>query len=194
MANGITVDLKEFNQALVAYAAASKKEFAEVCNRQCRNLAIQGVKNSRVANKGAITSLKNETDLVWWLAWRIKRKSPDIKKKDAKAIAVKQLRKRQSAVSFVKAFFVSMSKAVAGTASGKSFAGMVPYFNKATDSNASAEAGVKYDYKKRKGETAKRTETILNVALQKGIRSTIADMEKYIERKLGLLNQKHGAK
>ena len=50
----VILDTREFDRALVQYAAASKKNFADIANRQTMNLAIQGLKLTKKAETVAV--------------------------------------------------------------------------------------------------------------------------------------------
>lgn len=58
-----TLDYREFDKALVEYAAASSNDFATAMNHATLNLAIKGIQMTKVAQAAAITKLK---DMDWW--------------------------------------------------------------------------------------------------------------------------------
>jgi hypothetical protein len=57
------LDFREFDKAMVDYAAASGKDFAAACNHATMNLAIQGIKHTKAAEASAIQKLKG---MDWW--------------------------------------------------------------------------------------------------------------------------------
>ena len=150
-----------------------------------------------------VNALKEQKAFVWWLAWKVKRKEDGsradhnarhflktgafmagMKRNDAKAIALKQINRRKSAISFLKAFFGEMIRVSGGNSSGKSFEGLTPTITKATEQKKELTVSVSYDYKKQKTEQVKQAEEILEKALQAGVNATTEDMREYTEREI----------
>ena len=202
MSFSVTIDTKDFDKALLNYSVASKKTFAESLNRQTKNLAIQGMKVVKVAEKSAIKTLESKDfwRRVVYAVFNSKQGYPGdktftgivkpITHPKLLKLSKSLIRSRLKAVGFCKFFFSKLAdeagKHVPGGISrkGNKFKGFSVNLKPATEQNPRNEWIVYYDYKKRSGKTAKKTNRILQGALQFAFTNTVADMEKYISRKM----------
>ena len=206
MAGNITLDTSEFDRAMVQYAAASNKDFADIANKRVFDVSLRSMKYITNASKEAINALKGEKDLLWWFAWKIfipKGMSRSEAYEAAKAL----ITKRNRAVGFLKGFFRKMATLISpfvkfeGGRTGMTdrggkgnFAGFTPIVRPASAGRPTAEVGIAYDYKTRSELTANRTEAILLKALQGGYASTAADMMVYVDRKMGKTAKQYSAR
>jgi hypothetical protein len=69
MPTGITLDWKEFDRAMVDYAAASGKDFAEITNKKLGDVAMRAAQFSPKADKGKIRSTGDWHTTPWWPAF-----------------------------------------------------------------------------------------------------------------------------
>lgn len=199
---GMMLDTREFDRALIQYAAASKKDFKDITNKRVYDSALRAVKHADRAKKSAINKLAKEKNLVWWFAHKVYIPR-GWKKNHAYEEAEKMLRARGRAISFVRSFFVKMASIMAprlnpptgvrGRGKG-SFAGFTPIVIPATNERPIATLGMQYDYDKRSQATAKKTENLLMHALRGGIRDATADMMVYVNRKMGKTAKKYSAR
>ena len=153
MSFAFNIDRREFDKALKEYAAASKKDFAAICNRQMLNLAIHGVQLTKEAETSAINTLQSKD---WWPKYIAKILSNKMFKSkvggafkksqkageraqrkfmqrgytrdQARAFSKKLIRRRLVAVSFLKFFFVSLGTAVKPYISGPALRGYTRKF------------------------------------------------------------------
>lgn len=135
----ISIDYREFDRAMVEYAAASGKDFAEVSNRQTLNLAIQGLAECKVATDGAIQKVQG---FPWWpkyiaaamkkragtkyLAKMMRLKSNKARAKtessfgrdrfysreDARTFSARIITKRLKAIRFMRFFFLALARKI----------------------------------------------------------------------------------
>lgn len=223
MSTALLLDTKQFDRALVEYAAASKKDFADVCNRQMLNLAIHGLQFTKQAEAADITSLESKE---WWPRYVAKimvgrgvqkvmkaasistRRGASAGKRfmaraytraQAQAASKKLIRKRLHAVRFLKFFFVKLGQAVQPYTKGKRTTGKS--FNKfevnimpATAKHPRCDIRVAYEYQKRSSKTAKRTEQLLNNSLRYAYPAVAADMHKYIQEKANKTAKQHSGR
>ena len=212
MSTGIEIDFRQFDAAMVEYAAASKKTFAESLNRQLGNLAIHAIP---LAKKAEAVQIRALTDVEWWpkliaklmgarmgglvggrVASRAYQSQVAWKKGDAaeskvyaaaaKKLSERIIRRRLGAVTFLKFFFGAMARAITGKRSGggKEFAGFQVTYRPATDNSLTSFVSVGYDYRTRGDVTARRAMAILADILRRAIPLTVADMQKYIDAKM----------
>jgi len=200
--SGFVLDTREFDAALIQYAAASKKDFKDISNKRILSVAFRSMPFIKNADKKAINLLKKEKDLLWWFAWR-KYIPRGMSKYDAYEKALFLVTQRSKAVGFLKAFFLGMARAIAPYVEGASmrsssgkgmFMGFKALVFPATTERPLAQVAIVYDYKVRSERTAKRAEKILYDALQKGFRADAADMMKYVNGKMGLTAKKYSAR
>jgi len=200
--SAMVLDTRQFDKALVQYAAASKKDFADISNKRVYDISLRSIKYVKNADKSSVRALQKEEKLLWWIAWRVYMPR-GMKRKEAYQKAQTLIRRRGKAVGFLKGFFRKMSILIqpyvsdrfqAANRRGKgNFAGFTPYVKPATKLHPVADVGISYDYKKRSEKTAKQTERILLKALRGGIVDTAADMMKYVDRKMGRTARKYSA-
>lgn len=222
MSGAMYIDRSQFDAALAEYAVASKKDFADVCNRQMLNLAIHGLRLTKQAEQADIASLESKS---WWPKYVAKilvgRGVNKVMKAAAKSrragagagrrfmaraytqaqarVASKKLvRKRLRAVRFLKFFFVRLGQAVqpftkGKRTTGKSFTGFDMAVVPATQQNPRCNVAVGYTYRKRKDKTANRTERLLNNSLRLAFPAVAADMRQYIEKKVAETARKYSA-
>jgi len=98
----VTLDSRQWNRAVTEYAAASRKTFAEAQDHFLMNLAIQCRRIVTVAQRGAITALRDQSPpkLIAWLARRKYGTEPRVarmfKKSTVKTSAAGRERRYQS--------------------------------------------------------------------------------------------------
>lgn len=203
---GIMIDTREFDAALRQYAAVSSKDYADVCNHQLRNLAIQSLKRTKKAQRSAIRALKQA---VWWPKYiskiiakrgaylassKTRRKSAGRNTRYtrmARKISAQILRQRTKAVSFLRGFFWKMQQSLAPAAQGERPPAKPPAVFRdtrvtalpATARNLRSSVSARYNYKKRSQKTASGAERILFRVLRMAYPATARDMKVYIERK-----------
>lgn len=199
MSNAFILDTTEFDGAVVQYAAASGKDFADVSNRQTLNLAIQGLKLQKKAENAEIKKLQS---LDWWpkyIAKLLTAKRGHYTRAEAIEYSAQVIRGRSKAVGFMKFFFASMAAAVApltgrSRGKGKDFAGFKVSIQPATSEKPITDCAVSYTYRRRGDKTAKRTEIILQSTLAQAISATIADIQSYVDRKMRVTANKYSAR
>lgn len=223
MSTALLLDTKQFDRALVEYAAASKKDFADVCNRQMLNLAIHGLQFTKQAEAAQIASLESKSfwpkyvakimvgrgiNKVMKAAAISRRRGAGAGKRfmaraytraQARAASKRLIRARLRAVRFLKFFFVRLGQAVqpftkGRRTTGKSFAGFEMRIMPATIKRPICDIRVAYDYRKRSKRTAQRTERLLNSSLRYAYPAVAADMVQYIEKKARETAQKHSGR
>ena len=208
----IKIDYSEFTKALNDYVDITGKTLSDSLNRCAKNIAIQAVKNTKDADKGRIQFLAGNKEFLWWKAWKLLRRInghreehnakhflrtgamiQGMSKTEAMEIVKKQMKKRLSAVGFIRAFFSAMAKAIDGKSIGKKFQGITPSFTKAIPDKPIAEIDVKFDFKRSKA-TADKAEKILWETLQTGVDFATKDMRDYLLSKISEDSQRVSAK
>jgi len=195
----MTLDTSEFDRAMVQYAAASGKDFKDIVHRQMNNLAIQGIKLQKRAERSAIKTMEGK---AWWpkyVAKALKKRQGSYTRAEAKKFSKKLLRQRLKAVGFLKFFFISLSRSVAPLTGkpgrkGKTFAGFSVSVAPATKRKPTTSATVGYTYRKRGDKTAKTAERMLGKILKMAIATTVLDIQKYVDRKMGKTARKFSAR
>lgn len=115
---------------------------------------------------------------------------------EARAYAAAIRKRRIRAISFVKAFFLALAQAIesacpeVGKMSTATKTGFDMSYVKATPEYPIGSGAISYSYKRFKGATA-RADMLIAAAWDKGLAATIADMQKYIERKLSERAKQH---
>ena len=199
----MTVDLKEFDRAMVQYAAASGKDFKDISNKSVFDAALRSVGKMKKAKKSAINVLKQQEELIWWFAWR--RYIPrGMSRKEAYKKAKDIITRRSKASGFMRSFFIKMANEmrpylpgdapVRANATRGVFAGFQATAMPATKQRPNADIKVSYIYKREKDAGARRAEVMLVGALQGGIDATTADRMKYVDRKMGRTAKKYSAR
>jgi hypothetical protein len=118
---------------------------------------------------------------------------------EARAYAAAIRKRRRRAVGFVRAFFVALAQAVEKAtpeippASKADKTGFEMNYVKATPEYPVGSGKIVYRYKFMKGQT-RGADKLLAAAWAEGIRRTIADMQKYITRKMRERAAKHSVK
>jgi len=195
----MVLDTKEFDLAMIQYAAASGKDFKDIVHRQMNNLAIQGMKLQKRAERDAIKTMEGKD---WWpryVAKALKKVQGRYTVAQARKFSKQLLRKRLKSVGFLKFFFVSLSRAVAPLTGkpgrkGKTFAGFKVSIVPATNRRPATSATIGYTYRKRSDKTARKAERMLGKILPVAIATTVADMKVYVDRKMGITAKKYSAR
>lgn len=202
MSGAVRLDRREFDKALIQYAAASNKDFKDIVNKRLYDSALRSVRHAKKANKAIIRRLAKQKKLLWYFAHKIYIPR-GWKKLDALEEARKMLLKRIGASGFIKSFFVKMAAKMAprlnppGSVTSKSrgsFLGFTSIVIPATTKNPSGQLGMSYEYGKRSHVTSRKTESILMRALQGGINDSARDMMVYVNRKMGKTAKRFSAK
>ena len=198
MASGITLDMREFDKAMVQYAAASGKDFKDIVNRQMLNLSIQGVKLQQRAERDKIKQVEN---LPWWPKYvaKVLAKQGRYTRAQARKASKTLVRKRLKAIGFLRFFFIRMSQAVAPLTGkpgrkGKSFQGFEVSVKPATRHRPTTGVSVGYTYRKRSDKTARKADALLQKILPRAIAATVIDMRKYVDKKMGKTAKKYSAR
>ena len=199
MSSGMVLDMREFDRAMVQYAAASKKDFADISNRQTLNLAIQGLK---LQKKTEAMSIRQVESLEWWhryVAKALSKKVGKYTKAQAQQFSKKLIRSRLKSVGFLKYFFAKMAQSVAPYTDrpprkSKSFSGFNATIIPATKQRPTTQAVVSYTYRRRGDKTARSAEALLQRTLSMAVGSTVRDIMKYVDRKMGRTAKKYSAR
>ena len=179
----VTIDLREFNQALKQYAVAGKKTMAEASNKKIVDVLLTAAKNTPVANATSIPAAGQYKLIAYLLGGGYTR---------AQAARFEQrvLRFRKSAIKFLRSYFVAAANAVRGIPSKRR--GVAAHAIRATQNKPNIAVESSYDYKDLKSRrwtnanrTAAQAERMLKRILDRAIIAQIADMQVYITRKLG---------
>jgi len=199
----LTIDTREFDRALVEYAAVSKKDWPTICNDKARDVAFRTIKYLPKALRASILALATKD---WWpkfiaskisrgrgFSWTTGRKNKkthvvrgNYTVDQARAVSKRLLRDRARAVSFMKSAFAKAGQDFPGAKGprGKTSLTMARgKGRKATAGRQIAEVMVTY-LTKRGTKDAKKKEKIAMQGLQKGINFVTRDMRKYIARKM----------
>jgi len=202
MSNAVTLDTREFDAALIQYAAASGKDLADISNKRVYDTALRSVKHMKKADVSAIIALKGQDKFLWWLAWRYYIPK-GMSKSEAFEAAKQVIQIRRRAISFAKSFFLKMAdkmapyvgREVRSIKGGKgSYAGFGSFVSPATKERPVADVGITYDYAKRSDKTARGIEKLLMRALHGGMREATADMMQYVDRKMGITAKRYSAR
>jgi hypothetical protein len=194
------LDDREFKAALVQYAAASGKDFADISNAKVQESCFWAAKKAPKAKGTEISSLLGEDKFIWWLAKKLRGQEGAGGMYDAQTRAIKTIKRRKSSVSFVKAFFLIMASMLApytgkgGRRKSGSMKGFAPYIKPATSSRPDAEAGVRFTTSNYTSEDKGKVEKILLTAMQGGLTASAANMMQYVDRKTGATAAKYSAK
>jgi hypothetical protein len=187
----VTIDLREFNQALKQYAVAGKKTIAEATNKKMESLMINAAEFTPVGSKSNIPEPGQFALVAYWLGGGYTRKQ-------AAAFEKRMLMRRRQAVRFLRSFFVRGKLALLGKLSASK--GVYAYAKRATANNQNIMIESGYEYKNPKSrrwtdpdKDAAKAERILKRALDKSIAFNIKDMEVYIQGKLGNTAAKYSA-
>jgi hypothetical protein len=206
------LDDREFQGVMRDYIIHSSKEAAYAMNRTMNSLAVFGTMEAKEAQTGEIERVQT---LDWWpkyiaaimvkrkaakLATRIKKgikgkvyqklASLHYTREEARKESARVVRKRSTAIGFVRFFFVTLSRRVreftpgSKVPPGKSFKGFEVNVKPATMQDPSISASVVYAYRSRGEKTVKRAESLLQDILDRARPRLIADMREYIKRKL----------
>jgi len=199
--SSFTMDTREWDQAMVEYAAASGKDFAWISNKRTQQSCIHAIKLAAKANVGQISALFGQDNLIWWLARKFQRDQSAGGMYDNKTKAINAIRRRIKSVSFIKSFFSIMSSLLApytGKRSSKakpgSRKGFSPWVKPATAQQPTAEVGIKFSSRNYTSVDKAKVEKLLVSALQKGINADTRDMMIYVDRKTGETAGKYSAK
>jgi len=205
MTAGMTIDTREFDAALIQYAAASNKDFAWASNKNLQEAVIRSIKFTKRGNKGDIEQLSQEKELAWWMAWKKLRKGAQSKsfvkvgkvkvfgtmgKTEAYESAVTGILRRRARFGFLNAYFKAASAALSKytgnkiASAGKLASNMLTSVMPATNNNPTASLSVAYNYTKHDEKSAKQAESLLYYALQMGVNDATANMLTYVERKM----------
>ena len=194
------LDDRQFQAALVGYAAASGKDFADISNFKVQEASLWAAKKTKKASAASISILFKDQKLLWWIAHRIMKQSNAGGRYDNYAKALTRIRLRIKHISFMKAFFILMAKMITPY-TGKTvntrvglIAGFFPWFKPATSNRQTAEAGITFTSRRWYAEDKQKVEKILKGAMRQGIIASIANMQKYIDRKTGATAKKYSAR
>lgn len=185
--DGITWDVSEFNRALVAYAASSKKEWPQICDDKARRVAISTIKMLPKAVAEEINWLEFES---WWPRYISYRMNKEMgfgtwDHEDAQDKSDKILRGRRSSISFMKGGFGKLARAMGkssgpdGRKHGMSHASAIL----ATVAKPVTEMTVKYDSEKGAAD-ARAKQQMAYGAIQRAMDLEAKDMFAYVERKM----------
>jgi hypothetical protein len=199
MSGAMTVDFREYDKAMIQYAAASGKDFKDVVNRQLLNLSIQGVKLQKRAARDEIKALK---DKPWWpklVSKVLREKQGRFSQADYDRTSKALIRKSLRSIGFMRFFFIRMSQVVSPLTGkpprkGKTFGGFDISLAPATNKTPTTTVSVKYDYKNRSAADARGADKLLQKILPRAIQKTVADMKKYTDRKMGITAKKFSAR
>ena len=199
MATGMILDTKEFDLAMIQYAAASGKDFKDIVHRQLNNLAIQGVKLTERAVRAKVKEIESRPWLPRYVSKFLRARQGKFSQADYDRTSKALIRKRLKGIGFLRSFFIKMSQTVAPltggkTRKGKKFAGFKISLRKATNRRPNAGVAIVYNYKQRGSETAKGADRLLNKSLQRAIGRTVLDITKYVDRKMGKTAKKYSAR
>lgn len=185
--DGIHWDTSQFEKALVAYAAASRKAWPQVCDDKARRVAIQTIKMLPKAVAEEINWLEFET---WWPRYISLRMNMDEglggwDREDARDKSDKILRGRRSSVAFMKGGFGKLARAMgkssgpAGQRHEKSHASAIL----ATVSKPVTQMRVVYETEKGSADARYKQEMAYG-AIQRAMDIEAKDMFVYVERKM----------
>lgn len=183
----MTLDSREWREAVRQYAIDTGKDEAYALNRQVNNLAIFAM---RFVHNAQAASIRAVESLDWWPKYiaKILHKKGPYTVKQARVYSKRLIRSRLVAIRFLRFFFVSLSRAIRvgalnkPSSGGKSFSGFDSVFRPATASNPHVEAAIGYTFRRRSDKTARKAEALLQAALNYAIPETIRDMKQYAER------------
>lgn len=185
--DGVHWNTREFERALIEYAAASRKEWPVICDDKARRVAISTIKMLPKAIAEEINWLEFET---WWPKYISMRMNKDFghwswDREDARDKSDRILAGRRSSVSFMKGGFGKAARAL-GKASG-------PDGRRHEMSSASAilatvakpvtEMTVVYDTEKGSAD-ARHKQQMAYGAIQRAMDIEARDMFVYVERKM----------
>lgn len=216
----ITVDSREWLDAVRQYAIDSGKDNAEALNRQMNNFAIHCLRHIKAAEVASIRAVES---LPWWIKYVAKRiaktkgarfgrrvyqahynvehgstaASDSGYVEYAKELSKKIIRSRLVAVRFLKFFFVKLSQQIRTAAlgqtisSGKTFSGFDASFTPATPDRPAVSAAIIYTYRRRSDKTARAAEGLLQGAMNAATPAVIRDMQEYGQRQAEKLARRY---
>lgn len=194
--DGVHWDTREFNRALVQYAAASRKAWPQICDDKARDVAIATVKMLPRAVAEQISWLEFES---WWPRYISRRMNLAMglgawDHDDALAKSDGILRGRKASVAFMKGGFGKAARAL-GKASGpdgKRHAMSHASAILATVARPVTEMTVVYDSDKGGADAAYKQQMAFG-AIQRAMDLVARDMMVYVERKMRELGRPFSA-
>jgi len=200
---GFEVDVKDFQQAMAFYAAATGKDKASVANRGAKNLAFRAAQFTKKANASEIRSLKSKAwwwqyvskvirdSGVKWTAGRKKKRTVEIKGRYTKAQLAAASRRlltaRTRSAGFMRLGFIRAGKKFGGKGAEKAKLTRVKAVGRMAKPNQEAAFwGASWEGKKgsRNARDVTKKQKIVDRAIKKSLRFVTEDMVKFANKKM----------
>jgi len=208
-----TVDLTQFNRAMLAYKKGTGKTLEESCNRSLKNLIIHAVKGNyiRQAQRASIEAIRRAP---WFNKYITKLLGHKFVSNKARKVTQKGMgfsgrksttdyrikwdklanviiKKRVRAIRFLTKLMASCSRVIpAKNAKSVEWVAKIPgsfaRVRVATSLKPTATISFGFDYKnsRKKVRSSGGAERIMGRAIRRAVPETVKDMERYVAKKL----------
>ena len=185
----LSVDVKQFTQAVTQYVRETGRDSASVLNRKAASMFFQAAK---VAPRAAAAALRRKARSPRYVA-ALLSKGGHYTREEARAYSAALAKRYSRAAGFVRAYLRSAGNAIAGRAATAKAKGIQTDVHRATAEKLQVYSGNAYQYRRRKGP-ATAAETILETSLKNGIAAETADTLQHLSRRMAARAKEHSAK